>query len=166
MKFTGKVFKFGKNIDTDSMFPGKYLYEFRPEEVAKHAMEGIDPDFVSKVKPGDIILAGPNFGCGSAREQAAMTLKLAGIGVVVADSFARAFYRNAINNALPVIALPGVSERISEGDILEVDVVSGAIRDITTGETWQSAPTPDFIVKIYECGGAIPYYRAKLKGEN
>lgn len=162
MKISGRAFVFGKNVDTDSMYPGKYLVEFEPSEVAKHAMEGIDPEFSSKMSNGDIIVAGPNFGCGSAREQAAMTLKFAGIGAIVADSFARAFYRNAINNALPVIAIPGVSAGISDGDIVEVDMKTGIVTDITAKTRWNAKPASEFVLGIIDAGGAIPYYRQKL----
>lgn len=155
----GRVWKYGKNVDTDVIYPGKYLVHFEPQEVAKHAMEGIDPEFAAKVKPGDIILAGDNFGTGSAREQAAMTLKYAQLGAIVADSFSRTFYRNAINNGLPVIALKAVSAEINEGDEVEVDLATGSIVNLTSGKKWTTTPTPQFIMDIINIGGAIPYYR-------
>lgn len=161
MSVSGRAFLFGKNIDTDSIFPGKYLVEFDPAKLAEHAMEGIDPSFSSKVKNGDVVVAGPNFGCGSAREQAAMTLKYAGIGAIVADSFARAFYRNAINNALPVVTIPGISTAVSEGDIIEVDIEKGIVSDITKKMTWSTKPAPRFVMEIINAGGAIAYYRKK-----
>lgn len=158
----GKVWKYGKNVDTDVIYPGKYLVHFEPGEVAKHAMEGIDPDFSSKVKPGEIIVAGDNFGCGSAREQAAMTLKYSGIGAIVADSFNRTFYRNAINNGLPVIALKGISDEINEGDELEIDFETGTIVNLTRNKKYTAEPLPKFVMEIIEVGGAIPYYKAKI----
>ncbi len=162
MSISGRAFLFGKNIDTDSIFPGKYLGEFDPAKLADHAMEGIDHSFSSKIKSGDIIVAGPNFGCGSAREQAAMALKYAGIGAIVADSFARAFYRNAINNALPVIAIPGISEKVSEGDIIQIDMEKGIVTDTTKNLSWRTKPTPQFVMGIINAGGAISYYRSKM----
>jgi len=162
MSVSGRAFLFGKNIDTDSIFPGKYLVEFDPTKLAQHAMEGIDPTFFSKIRNGDVIVAGPNFGCGSAREQAAMTLKYAGISAIVADSFARAFYRNAINNALPVITIPGISAEVSEGDIMEVDIKNGIVTDVTKKLTWRTKPAPRFVMEIIDSGGAISYYREKI----
>jgi len=166
MSAAGRVFKFGKNIDTDSIFPGKYLVEFDPEKLAEHAMEGIDPSFHEKITRGDVIVAGPNFGCGSAREQAATTLKLAGVSAIVADSFARAFYRNAINNALPVIAIAGISNEVSEGDLMEVDIEHGIVSDITKKLTWKTKPAPRFVMEIINSGGAISYYREKIEARS
>jgi 3-isopropylmalate/(R)-2-methylmalate dehydratase small subunit len=157
----GKVWKYGKNIDTDAIYPAKYLVYFDQEEVAKHAMEDIDPDFMNKVRPGDIILAEDNFGCGSAREQAAMALKYAKIGAVVADSFNRTFYRNAINNALPVLALKGISKLIDEGDDVEIDLKKGMIFNHTSGKQWTTLPMPKLALDIIAKGGAIAYYRGK-----
>jgi 3-isopropylmalate/(R)-2-methylmalate dehydratase small subunit len=157
----GKVWKYGKNIDTDGIYPAKYLVYFAPEEVAKHAMEDIDPDFMKKVKPGDIIVAESNFGTGSAREQAAMTLKFAGIGAVVADSFNRCFYRNAVNNALPVVSLKGISQLIDEGDDVEINLEKGLIINHTSAKQWEAAPMPELLLDIIAAGGAVPYYRAR-----
>lgn len=157
----GRVWKYGKNIDTDAIYPAKYLVYFDPEEVAKHVMEDIDPNFINKVKPGDIVLAEDNFGCGSAREQAAMALKYAQIGAVVADSFNRTFYRNAINNALPVLALKGISKLINEGDDVEIDLEKGMIVNHTKGKQWTTAPMPKLALDIIAKGGAIQYYREK-----
>lgn len=157
----GKVWKYGKNIDTDAIYPAKYLVYFEPEEVAKHAMEGLDPDFMKKIRPGDIIVAEGNFGTGSAREQAASTLKFAKIGAVVADSFSRTFYRNAVNNALPVLALDGISKQVEEGDDLEIDLARGLIVNHTSGRKWSTAPMPQLLLDIIAQGGAVPYYRAR-----
>ncbi len=159
---SGKVWKYGQNVNTDAIYPAKYLVHFEPEEVVRHVMEGLDPEFIAKAKPGDIIVAGDNFGCGSAREQAAMAIKLAQIGAVVADSFNRTFYRNAINNALPVIALKGISKEIAEGDEIEIDMETGKIIDHTIGKQWSAVPTPGFILDILNMGGAIAYYRGKI----
>ena len=158
-----KVWKYGKNIDTEEIYPARYLVHFDPDEVAKHAMEDIDPEFSKRVKPGDIIVAGHNFGCGSAREQAAMTLKYAKVGAIIADSISRAFYRNCVNNGLPVLALEGISEKVNEGDELEVDFEQGAIRNLTTGMQWQTKPAPKLILNIISMGGAIAYYKKNLK---
>lgn len=157
----GRVWKYGRNVDTDGIYPARYLVYFEPAEVAKHAMEDIDPEFINKVAPGDIIVAEDNFGTGSAREQAAMALKYAKIGAVVADSFNRTFYRNAVNNALPVLALSGISQQVREGDDVEIDLEKGLIIDHTTGLRWLTKPTPPLLLDIIASGGAIPYYRDK-----
>ncbi|HWQ40837.1 MAG TPA: 3-isopropylmalate dehydratase small subunit [Desulfosporosinus sp.] len=162
----GRVWKYEKNVDTDVIYPGRYLVHFDPVEVAKHAMEGIDSEFASKVKLGDIIVAGENFGTGSAREQAAMTLKFAGLGAIIADSFSRTFYRNAINNGLPVISLKGVSLEIKEGDVVEIDLEKGEIKNLSSGKELFTSPVPKFIREILAVGGAIPYYQAKLKEQD
>lgn len=160
MKAKGKVWKYGKNIDTDVIYPSKYLVHFEPEEVAKHAMEGLDPDFKNKVKPGDILVAETNFGCGSAREQAAMALKYAGLGAIVAESFSRAFYRNAINNGLPILEVKGISEAVKEGDTIEVDFAAGEVK-LADGRVLKTAPLPEFILDIIKAGGMVPYYNSR-----
>lgn len=157
----GKVWKCGKNIDTDAIYPARYLVYFEPEEVAKHAMEGLAPEFMREFAPGDIIVAESNFGTGSAREQAASTLKYAGVGAVVADSFSRTFYRNAVNNALPVVALEGISCHVKHGDDLEVDHAKGVVINHTSGMRWSTAPMPQLLLDIIDAGGAVAYYRAK-----
>ncbi len=157
----GKAWKYGKNVDTDAIYPAKYLVYFEPEEVAKHVMEGLDPGFAQRIRPGDIVIAESNFGTGSAREQAATALKFAKVGAVVADSFNRTFYRNAINNALPVIALEGISKEIKDGDDVEVDVAKGLIINHTTGKRWSAPPMPQLLLDIMSSGGAVAYYRAK-----
>lgn len=159
----GKVWKYGKNIDTEEIYPGRYLVHFDPAEVAKHAMEDIDPKFAERVSSGDIIVAGHNFGCGSAREQAAMTLRYAKVGAIVADSISRAFYRNCVNNGLPVIAMEGISEHVNEGDELEVDLRNGTIINHTSGKSWQTNPAPKLILDILSMGGAIQHYKRTIK---
>lgn len=129
----GKAFVFGSNTDTDQIYPGRYLALTDPEAVAKHAMEGADPDFVKQVQAGDIIVAEKNFGCGSSREHAAITLKSAGVGAILAESFARIFYRNAINLGLPLLVIPGIGEKVKAGDRLSVDIQTGLVRNETSG---------------------------------
>lgn len=129
----GKAFVFGSNIDTDQIYPGRYLALTDPEEVSKHAMEGADPDFVNQVQPGDIIVASRNFGCGSSREHAAITLKNAGVGAILAESFARIFYRNAINLGLPLLAIPEIGLKVKSGDRLTVDIKQGLVKNETKG---------------------------------
>jgi 3-isopropylmalate dehydratase small subunit len=165
----GKAWKYGKNVDTDAIYPARYLVYFDPAEVAQHAMEDIDPGFLKKVKPGDILVAETNFGtgsareqAGSAREQAASTLKFAGVGAVLVDSFNRCFYRNAINNALPVLALSGISRHIHEGDDIEIDLKLGSIINHTSGQHFQAVPMPELLQSILSANGAIAYYRAHL----
>jgi 3-isopropylmalate dehydratase small subunit len=154
----GKVHKLGKNIDTEVIYPARYLVYFQPEEVAKHVMEDTDPSFASRLSPGDIIVAESNFGCGSAREQAATALKYAGIGAVLSDSLARTFYRNAINNCLPAFSVEGISAFASEGDILEIDLDSGIVTNTATSARIKfNAPTP--LLREILAKGAIEHYR-------
>ena len=159
MQFSGPVWKYGDDIDTDVLYPGQYLVYFEPEEVAKHALEGLDPCFASKVKNGDILIGGKNFGCGSAREQAARTLKYAGISLVIADSFARTFYRNAIAIGLPVLEYKGITQAVQEGDILTVDLEKGLIRNQTTDWSAQAQTQPELLMKMLSVGGALNYYK-------
>ncbi len=158
----GKVWKYGENLDTDAIYPGKYLVYFDPEEVARHAMEGIDPEFLQKVKPGDIVVAGGNFGTGSAREQAALALKYVKIGLVIAESFSRTFYRNAIAIGLPVLELKGITKAVAEGDELSVDLQTGFIENRTTGWSGKAAEQPELLLKMIAAGGALHYYKNKL----
>jgi 3-isopropylmalate/(R)-2-methylmalate dehydratase small subunit len=154
----GRVHKLGKNIDTEVIYPARYLVYFEKDEVAKHVMEDVDPSFASKIKAGDIIVSESNFGCGSAREQAATALKYAGFGAVLSDRLARTFYRNAINNCLPAFSVEGISAFVSEGDVLEIDMEKGIIANVATGaEIHFSAPT-SLIQKILEAG-AIAHYK-------
>lgn len=155
----GKVWRYGDNIDTDVIIPARYLNTFDPKELAKHCMVDIDKDFAQKVKPGDIMVGGKNFGCGSSREHAPVAIKACGVPVIIAASFARIFYRNGINVGLPLMEIGDNVERIHAGDKLSVDLSSGKIRDITTGETFQASPLPGFIQDIAKAGGLIQYVK-------
>jgi 3-isopropylmalate/(R)-2-methylmalate dehydratase small subunit len=158
----GKVVKFGSNIDTDVILPGKWLSLIDPNELAKHAMEGIDPTFPQKAEKGIIVVGGKNFGCGSSREQAPLALKYAGVKCVLAESFARIFYRNSINIGLPVIECKGISETVSEGDELTVDLEAGKIEDVTKKQMLQGTKLPPFIVEILLDGGLIENLRRRM----
>ncbi len=155
----GKVWRYGDNIDTDVIIPARYLNTFDPKELAKHCMVDIDKDFAQKVRPGDIMVGGKNFGCGSSREHAPVAIKACGVPVIIAASFARIFYRNGINVGLPLMEIGDNVERIHAGDKLFVDLSSGKIRDITTGETFQATPLPGFIQDIAKAGGLIQYIK-------
>lgn len=155
----GKVWRYGDNIDTDVIIPARYLNTFDPKELAKHCMVDIDKDFAQKVKSGDIMVGGKNFGCGSSREHAPVAIKACGVPVIIAASFARIFYRNGINVGLPLMEIGDNVERIHAGDKLSVDLSSGKIRDITTGETFQATPLPGFIQDIAKAGGLIQYVK-------
>ncbi len=161
-KIRGRVWKFGDKIDTDVIYPGRYLKITDPEETAKHCFETVYPWFMEKAKPGDIIVAGKFFGCGSSREQAATCLKYFGIGAIVAESFARIYYRNAINLGLPIVVCPGITRHVEEGDIIEIDMEKGVIKNERTGEEITFTPLPDFVLDIFRKGGLIPYLREKL----
>jgi 3-isopropylmalate/(R)-2-methylmalate dehydratase small subunit len=153
----GKAFKFGDDIDTDVIIPARYLNTTDPKELAAHCMEGVRPDFVKEVNAGDIIVAGKNFGCGSSREHAPIAIRSAGISCVIARSFARIFFRNSFNTGLTLLVSAEASERIEEGDNLEVDVSSGIIRNKTTGDQYRVHPIPAFMQQLVEAGGLIPY---------
>lgn len=155
----GKVWRYGDNIDTDVIIPARYLNTFDPKELAKHCMVDIDKDFAQKVKAGDIMVGGKNFGCGSSREHAPVAIKACGVPVIIAASFARIFYRNGINVGLPLMEIGDNVERIHAGDKLSVDLSSGQIRDLTTGETFQAPPLPGFIQDIAKAGGLIQYVK-------
>lgn len=155
----GKVWRYGDNIDTDVIIPARYLNTFDPKELAKHCMVDIDKDFAQKVRPGDIMVGGKNFGCGSSREHAPVAIKACGVPVIIAASFARIFYRNGINVGLPLMEIGNNVERIHAGDKLSVDLSSGQIRDLTTGETFQATPLPGFIQDIAKAGGLIQYVK-------
>ena len=152
----GKVFQYQDNIDTDVILPARYLALYRPEDLAAHCMEDLDEDFVKKVEPGDYIVAGENFGCGSSREHAPIAIKASGIQCVIARSFARIFYRNAINIGLPIIESPCVSE-IRAGDHLEVDPKHGVIQNISQDRAYQVGGVPDFIQEMVDKGGLLAY---------
>lgn len=162
---TGKVFKYGDNVDTDVIIPARYLNAPSPEELAKHCMEDIDPDFTAKVQPGDIVVGGANFGCGSSREHAPIAIKASGIQLVIADSFARIFYRNSIDIGLPIIECPAAAKAIRDGDEVAVHLDTGVIEDRTTGERFTAAPFPPFIQKIIAVGGIENFVREKIAGK-
>ena len=155
MKVRGRVFKYGDNVDTDVIIPARYLNIADAEELASHAMEDIDADFVRNVRPGDIIVAGANFGCGSSREHAPRVLKDKGISCIIAPSFARIFYRNAINIGLPILECEKAARAIAAGDEIEIDFATGRIDDLTTGKMFESRPFPEFIQHIIDCGGLL-----------
>ena len=155
MKAQGTVFKYGDNIDTDVIIPARYLNTQNPQELAAHCMEDIDKTFITRVQPGDIMVGGENFGCGSSREHAPLAIKTAGVSCVIAKSFARIFYRNAINIGLPILQCPAASEAIANGDTVAVDFDTGLITDETTGQTFEAAPFPPFIQKIITAGGLL-----------
>ena len=160
MKLTGRVWKYGANVDTDAIIPARYLSMSTPEELARHCMEDIDPEFAQKVQPGDIIVATTNFGCGSSREHAPLAIKGAGVSCVIANSFARIFYRNAINTGLPILECPD-AEDIDAGQTLEVELETGRIHNLDTGQTYQAEPYPEFMMGIILAGGLIDYTRAR-----
>ena len=157
MNAKGIVFKYKDNIDTDVIIPARYLNTSDPVELARHCMEDADAEFVNKVKPGDVMVAGKNFGCGSSREHAPIAIKTAGISVVIAASFARIFYRNAINIGLPIVECPEAAEKINAGDTVSVDFNTGIITDETTGEKLKGEPYPEFMQRIIAAGGLVNY---------
>ena len=163
MILKGKVWKFGADVDTDLIIPARYLNTSDPKELATHCMEDADPTFAAKVKPGDIIVAAKNFGCGSSREHAPIAIKEAGVTCVIAASFARIFYRNSINIGLPILESPEASQAIQEGDLLEVDLDTGAIRNLTRSESYQAAPFPPFMQELIKAGGLIEYVKKQVK---
>jgi 3-isopropylmalate/(R)-2-methylmalate dehydratase small subunit len=163
MKLTGTVWKYGDNVDTDVIIPARYLNVSTLEELAQHCMEDIDTSFADAVQSGDIIVGGENFGCGSSREHAPLAIKGAGVSCVVAKSFARIFYRNAINIGLPILECPEAVEETGKGDRLVVDLIAGTIANERTGRTYQTSPFPDFIMEIVQAGGLVPYTRERLQ---
>lgn len=162
MKFTGKVYKFGADIDTDAIIPARYLNTSDPAELAKHCMEDADAEFPAKVQAGDIIVADKNFGCGSSREHAPIAIKAAGVSCVVAKSFARIFYRNSINIGLPILESPEAADAINEGEHIEVELATGTIRNLDTGKEYQAAPFPEFMQGIMDKGGLINYVKTRF----
>jgi len=163
LKLKGTVHKYGANVDTDVIIPARYLNISEPAELAEHCMEDIDSAFLERVKPGDIIVASTNFGCGSSREHAPIAIKAAGISCVVAASFARIFFRNAINIGLPLLECKEAADETEAGDILEVELESGKIRNITRNKTFHAEPYPDFMLEIISAGGLIGHTRRKLE---
>ena len=161
----GKAFAYGANIDTDQIYPGRFLDLTDPDQVGKHALEGADPNFVKEVQPGDLVVASTNFGCGSSREHAAVTLKTAGVGAILADSFGRIFYRNAINLGVPLIVCPGISAIVKRGDQLTVDMTTGKVTNETTDATAQAQPLSDYVMNILDSGGIKPLIK-KQYGQN
>ncbi|WP_231881865.1 3-isopropylmalate dehydratase small subunit [Anaerosporomusa subterranea] len=159
----GRAFVFGENIDTDQIYPGRFVELTDVEDVAKHAMEGADPNFVKEFKKGDIIVASTNFGCGSSREHAAITLKAVGAGAILADSFGRIFYRNAINLGVPLLVCPDISKVVNDGDIVSVDVESGRVVNETTGATAQAQPMSEYVMNILASGGIKPLIKEQLE---
>ena len=155
MEFEGTVFRYGRDIDTDVIIPARYLNTSDPAELAKHCLEDLDTTFVKRVKPGDIIVADENFGCGSSREHAPVAIKAAGVSVVIAKSFARIFYRNAINIGLPIMECPEACDAISDGDVVKINADTGLITDETTVKTFQAQPFPPFIQEIINEGGLV-----------
>lgn len=163
MKLKGKVFKYGDNVDTDVIIPARYLNTSDPQELAQHCMEDIDIDFVKKVRPGDMIVAADNFGCGSSREHAPIAIKASGVSCVIARTFARIFYRNSLNIGLPILECPEAADAISAGDEVEVDTATGTITDVTTGQTFQAHAFPEFMQNLIASGGLIAYAKAKVQ---
>ena len=155
MKTQGHVFKYPDNVDTDVIIPARYLNTADAKELAKHCMEDIDPSYVTKAQPGDIMVAGWNFGCGSSREHAPLVIKTCGTGCVIAKSFARIFYRNAINIGMPILECEAAAEEIQAGDEVAIDFDTGIISDLTTGKTYQAEPFPEFIQNIIKSGGLL-----------
>jgi len=158
-KLQGRAWTFGRDIDTDLIIPARYLNMKTAEELAAHVMEDADPSFSSKVKPGDIIIAKENFGCGSSREHAPIAIKGAGVSVVIAKSFARIFYRNAFNTGLPILIAPEAVDGSKQGDELSVDLATGEIDDLTTRTKYQAQPLPAFMRELVEAGGLLPYLK-------
>ena len=159
----GKVHKYGANVNTDVIIPARYLNVSEDAELAKHCMEDLDPGFIAKVKPGDIIVAESNFGCGSSREHAPLAIKAAGVSCVIARSFARIFFRNAINIGLPLLESEAAVDNTKDGDTLEVDLSQGTIKNLTSGKTFTAKPYPDFMAQIIAAGGLIKYTKKRLK---
>ena len=162
MALKGKVFKYGANVDTDAIIPARYLNVSEPALLAEHCMEDIDLDFVKKVKPGDIIVATSNFGCGSSREHAPLAIKTSGVSCVIAKSFARIFFRNAINIGLPLLESAEAVDNTSAGDMLEVDLEKGQIKNLTTGKTFNSKPYPEYMSELIKAGGLVEYTKKRL----
>ena len=162
MKLKGKVFKYGADVNTDVIIPARYLNVSEPAALAKHCMEDIDPSFMKKVDPGDIIMAATNFGCGSSREHAPLAIKAAGVSCIIARSFARIFFRNAINIGLPLLECVEAVDNTAAGDTLEVDLAKGAIKNLTNGKTFTAKPYPDFMSELIAAGGLIEYTKKRL----
>jgi 3-isopropylmalate/(R)-2-methylmalate dehydratase small subunit len=159
----GTAYKFGDNVDTDQIIPAKYLVTTDAQELAKHCMEIADAEFPTKAKPGDILVAGRNFGCGSSREHAPLAIKGLGLGLVLAESFARIFFRNCINIGMPILECPPAAREAATGDQLEIHLDQGMIRNLTRGTSYQAQPFPDFMQQIIRAGGLMPYVKRRLE---
>ncbi len=158
---TGKAWVYGDDVNTDYILPGRYMELTDPKEMAKHAMEGIDPKFLGGVKPGDIVVGGRNFGCGSSREHAPLALHYSGVSCVLAESYARIFYRNAINIGLPALECPGITAAVATGDQLEVDLSGGTVVNKTRGKNLSFTPLPPFMLEVLNAGGLVPYLKGR-----
>lgn len=163
MVIRGKVWKYGDDIDTDKIIPARYLNTTDPKELAKHCLEDEDPTFASKVQEGDILVAGKNFGSGSSREHAVISIKAAGVSAVVAKSFARIFFRNSINRALPIVESPEAVENTDTGDVLEIDLEKGIVRNLTKNKEFRIKPFPKILFEIFKHGGLMNYAKAKIE---
>jgi 3-isopropylmalate/(R)-2-methylmalate dehydratase small subunit len=163
LRLKGKVHKFGADVNTDVIIPARYLNVYEPNELAKHCMEDIDPEFITKVEPGDVIVATTNFGCGSSREHAPLAIKACGVSCVIAQSFARIFFRNAINIGLPLLECPEAANETEGGDILEIDLSRGEIKNISRGKKFIANPYPEFMMEIINAGGLVEYTKNKLR---
>jgi 3-isopropylmalate/(R)-2-methylmalate dehydratase small subunit len=164
MILKGKVYKYGADVNTDVIIPARYLNVSDPDKLARHCMEDIDKEFLKTVKAGDIIMATANFGCGSSREHAPIAIKASGVSCVIAETFARIFFRNAINIGLPVLECPEAVKNTKAGDVLEVDLDKGKIKNITNGKTFTAAPYPAFMSELIAAGGLVEYTKKKLAG--
>jgi 3-isopropylmalate/(R)-2-methylmalate dehydratase small subunit len=163
VNINGQVWKYGDNVDTDAIIPARYLNTTSEAELASHCMEDLDPLFAKNVQPGDIIVAGKNFGCGSSREHAPVAIKACNVGCVVAESFARIFFRNAINIGLPILECAEAAQATKAGQTLEIDLATGAIRNRDTGQAYQATPYPPFMLELIAAGGLVEYTRRKLQ---
>ncbi len=159
----GRAFVFGSHVDTDQIYPGRYLELTDPAEIGRHAMEGVDPAFAKEFAKGDVVVAAANFGCGSSREHAAITLKAVGAGAILAESFGRIFYRNAVNLGIPLLIAPGVSQMVGKGDVLIIAMTSGKITNETTGATAQAQPLSDYVMTILKAGGIKALVRKQVE---
>lgn len=162
MILRGRVWKYGDNIDTDAIVPARYLNTTSEQELASHCMEDWDASFVKEVRPGDIVVAGSNFGCGSSREHAPIALKASGVACVVAETFARIFFRNSLNIGLPILECPEAARATEAGQVLEIDLSTGRIFNVNTGVTYQASPYPEFMLALIEAGGLVEYTRRKI----
>ena len=158
----GRAHVYGDNVDTDVIIPARYLTSWDPAELGAHCLEDLDPEFLNAVRPGDMIVAGENFGCGSSREHAPIAIKAAGVSCVIARSFARIFFRNAINVGLPALVCPEAASQIKTGDELSLDLAAGRIENLTQGRTYQAEPFPEFLQQIIAAGGLVPYTQRRL----